>query len=142
MKTQKTGKRKNARAWAMKLLFQYSFTNESPEALINSAESIEEIGEYASDPYLTDIIEKTINNVESIDEAIASCAKGWERNRISKMTMTIMRLSVAEMRYRNDIPMSISINEAIELAKEYDNENAPPFINGVLHALAKKEELQ
>lgn len=136
--------RTNARAWAMKLLFQYSFTHDSIDDIMAAAESFEEFESYSDDSYITDILKKTIDNIESIDEAIASCTNtgGWNKNRIPKLTLTIMRLSVAEMRYRDDIPMSVSINEAIELAKKYDYEKAPPFVNGVLSAVAKKEDLK
>lgn len=145
MKTEKSNSnRTNARVWAMKLLFQYSFTHDSIDDIMATAQSFEEFEPYSEDPYVFDVVKKTIDNVESIDEAIASCTSdtGWNKNRIPKLTLTIMRLSIAEMRYRDDIPMSVSINEAIELAKEYDYEKAPPFVNGVLNAVAKKEDLK
>lgn len=142
MKNNGNLKRADARRWAMKLIFQYSFTGESFDELIEAARSFEEFEPYADDEYLRDIVKKTIDNVQSIDDAIAACSKKWAKNRISKTSLAIMRLSIAEMRYRKDTPMAISINEAVETAKEYDTENSTSFINGVLNAVAEKEGLK
>ncbi len=135
-------KRKDARKWAMKILFQYTFSPEGSEELIELADSFEDFAPYANDAYLNDIVKKTVDNIESIDESISSASVGWSKNRISKMAMSIMRLSVAEMRYREDIPVNISINEAVELSKEFDNDGAQSFINGILNTIADKEGLK
>ncbi len=136
-------KRKDARKWAMKLLFQHAFTAEEAPELINSAVSFEEFVPYSEDEYLKDIVKKTIENIESIDDAIAEASMGWSKNRISKTAMSIMRLSVAEMRYREDIPVNISINEAVELSKEFDADGgAVAFINGILNTVADREGLK
>ncbi len=135
-------KRKDARRWAMKLLFQYTFTPEDSEEMISLAYSFEEFRPYSEDAYLKDIVKKVIDNIDSIDEAIAAASVGWSKNRISKTAMSVMRLSVAEMRYRDDIPVNISINEAVELSKEYDTDGAQAFINGILNTIADKEGLK
>ncbi len=134
--------RKDARKWAMKLLFQYTFMPEDAIELVNLAYSFEEFRPYSDDEYLNDMVKKTIENIDSIDDAISEASVGWSKNRISKIAMSIMRLSVAEMRYREDIPVNISINEAVELSKEFDADGSTAFINGILNTIADKEELK
>ncbi|MBQ9744893.1 MAG: transcription antitermination factor NusB [Clostridia bacterium] len=75
-------------------------------------------------------------NVSSIDEIIEKYLQDWKLNRLSKTTIAILRLSVYEMLYAK-LPPAISINEAIELAKQYCEEGAPGYINGVLNKIAK-----
>ena len=62
---------------------------------------------------------------------------GWKINRISKVSLALLRLAVYEMLYRDDVPVSVSINEAVELSKKYTVKDDTSFINGVLGAVAK-----
>ena len=77
------------------------------------------------------------DNVENIDEIISQNLQGWALSRLSKVTLSILRLSVYEMKYK-ELPPAISINEAVELAKEYAEDGASSYINGVLNNIAKK----
>ncbi|MCX7615706.1 MAG: transcription antitermination protein NusB, partial [Clostridiales bacterium] len=70
---------------------------------------------------------------------IEKYTKGWNCNRISRISTSIMRISMYEMLYMPDIPDSASINEAVELAKEYDSPEAATFINGVLGTFYREE---
>ena len=89
------------------------------ESAINSAKIIQEMS-------------------ESLDEKISSyLTKGWRIQRISKISHALLRLAVYEILYREDIPVSVSINEAVELAKKYSVTEDASFVNGVLGALAK-----
>lgn len=74
---------------------------------------------------------------EELDALIAKHAVGWKPERMQKISRSILRLAIYEMLYMEDIPSTVSINEAIELAKKYDDENARPFINGVLNSVEK-----
>ncbi len=81
------------------------------------------------------IKEKTCAIVEKlpeIDEIINANSEGWPTNRLGKAELTIMRLAVYEINFDDDIPNSVAINEAVELAKMYGADNAASFINGVL----------
>ena len=69
-------------------------------------------------------------------------AKGWKLSRISKVSMAIMRICVYEMLYVEDVPFNIAINEAVELAKKFDYDKAPSFINGVVNKIAENEGLK
>ena len=76
-------------------------------------------------------------NVETIDEIISQSIQGWAISRLSKVTLSVLRLSIYEMKYK-ELPPAISINEAVELAKQYAEDGAPSYINGVLNNIAKK----
>ena len=78
------------------------------------------------------------DNLTVIDEKIAVNLKaGWKLSRISKVSLAILRLAVYEMLYDEEIPVSVSINEAVELAKKYSVEDDASFVNGVLGAVAQ-----
>lgn len=71
-----------------------------------------------------------------IDDVILHICKGWRLERLGKAELAILRLAVYEMKYDNDIPTSVAINEAVAITKIYCSEEAPRFVNGVLAKLA------
>lgn len=77
-------------------------------------------------------------HAEELDEIIKQYAQGWAIDRLDKVDLSIMRLAVCEMLYRDDVTNAIAINAAVELAKIYASDNSPSFINGVLGAIAKR----
>jgi len=77
------------------------------------------------------------DNQREIDALIVRFSKNWKLSRIAKVELTILRLAVFEILYRPDIPLRVTLNEAIELAKRYGDENSRNFINGILDAIAK-----
>ena len=90
--------------------------------------------------YIKDVYFGVYENVERIDEVISQSSNGWKPERISKLSLSILRLCVYEMMFRDDIPNTVSINEAIELAKRFDDDRARPFINGILKSVMRKLE--
>lgn len=92
-----------------------------------------------------DYVRKTFFGMEDVlpqlDALIAENAVGWKMDRLSKVSHAIMRLCIYEMLYSDDVPATAAINEAMELAKKYDHDRAPAFINGVVNAVAKNKGL-
>jgi N utilization substance protein B len=88
--------------------------------------------------YISSVLEGVIANRMEIDELISANSSGWKISRLSVVTAAILRLATYEMLYCADIPVNVSMNEAIELAKKFDDEKARGFVNGVLNAIAKK----
>lgn len=85
--------------------------------------------------YINDIIWGVENNKEEINSIIKSCLdEKWSIERISKINLSILKLSIYEMKYKK-IPIKVEINEAVELAKKYGDEAAPLFVNGVLASI-------
>ena len=80
-----------------------------------------------------------LQHIEEIDGHIRTLAHNWEFDRIARIDLAILRVAVFEMLFRKDIPPVVSINEAIDLSKQYSNADAKRFINGILDRL--KDEL-
>ena len=68
--------------------------------------------------------------------AVNEVAEGWKTARMGKVDLTLIRLAVYEMKYEEDVPVKVAINEAVELAKKYGSDDSPAFVNGVLAKLA------
>ena len=127
---QEKRERRNA---LLEIMFESEFRkDETPEDIyLVSAEERElsqEIRNYVKNVYF-DLLDK----LEVIDVYINKAAEGWKTTRISKLALCILRIAVYEMLYVEDIPAVISINEAIELSKKYDDPKVKSFINGVLN---------
>lgn len=86
--------------------------------------------------YLDDKCNAVIARVAELDEAINQVSKGWKTSRMNKVDLTILRLAVYEMHFEEDIPVAVSINEAVELAKKYGTDDSASFVNGILAKLA------
>lgn len=128
--------RRASRETAMKLLYQLELQRDDKDEQINYV--LEENALMENDKnYLLDVIEGVHKNLELIDKTIEKYSKGWKINRISKVDLSILRLSIYEISFRADIPFNVSINEAVELAKRYSNEDAGAFVNGILGKVAK-----
>ncbi|GAB6888351.1 transcription antitermination factor NusB [Desulfothermus okinawensis JCM 13304] len=99
----------------------------------------QKLGEKALE-FAKDLIKGTLAHIEELDNTIQSHSKNWRLNRIAKVELTILRLSIYEMFHRDDVPPKVAINEAVELAKAFGDENSKKFINGILDAVAKTLE--
>ena len=131
-------KRKEAREYVLSLLFETEFKTEDriEEVFAISVEN----REIPTDDYIKRAYFGVYENQEKIDELLGTHAKGWKTHRLSKLSRSIMRLAVYEMLCEEDIPYSVSINEAVELTKKYDDPKARAFVNGVLNSV--KNELE
>ena len=88
--------------------------------------------------YLEKRVEKIMELIPEIDEKINEIAEGWRTRRMGKVELTILRLAVFEMKYDEEIPEKVAINEAVELAKKFGGDEAPAFVNGILAKLIQK----
>ncbi len=122
--------RRKAREYAFILLFEYKFQPDVIQELLEDFFAEHDAGDQAA--YIRQVVEGTISHIEEIDAMIASFAKGWAVDRISTVCMAAMRLAAYEMKYMEDIPLNVSVNEAITITKEYDGEESVSFVNGVL----------
>ena len=88
--------------------------------------------------YITDVTEGILEHeAEIIDIINNNLKKGWTFKRLSKVSRTILKVAIYEMKYCDDVPPRVAINEAVELAKKYCDENEPSFINGVLGSVMR-----
>ena len=122
--------RTKAREYAFILLFEYKFQPDEISRIM--AEFIDEYNPAQQQEYIESIVNGVIENLETIDEKISEVSKDWKVERISNVCMSVLRLAVYEIEFRDDIPNVVSVNEAVNLAKKYDGEEAAPFVNGIL----------
>ncbi|MFZ5985789.1 MAG: transcription antitermination factor NusB [Bacillota bacterium] len=128
--------RRASREIAMKLLYQLEIQKDSREEQIKHTLEQHELNGKDRE-YITDVIDGVFANIEQIDKTIEKYSKGWKLSRISKVDLSILRLSIYEMCFRKDIPFNVSINEAVELAKSYSSEESGAFVNGILGKVAR-----
>ena len=126
--------RKESREQAFILLFEYSFTGDSADDLFAIAK---ETGVKEYDDYCKKAVNDAIDNVDVIDELIAKYSKGWSTARISKVALAALRIAIAEIKFFDDIPTSVSINECVELIKKYASEQDASFANGILGSVVR-----
>lgn len=122
--------RRKAREYAFTLLFSYRFQPEDIQSLLEDFLAENEAGDQAD--YIRNVVEGVVAHVEEIDALITQYAKGWTIERISGVCLAVLRLSVYEMKFMDDIPAGVSVNEAVALAKKFDGEESLAFVNGIL----------
>ncbi len=130
--------RRDGRVAALQYLYAWSIN--SPASLPDDLRVFFENMEQPRDHYAfgEELIHGVIANVVDIDARIKGLAHNWEFERIAKIDLAILRLAMFEMIHRKDIPPVVSINEAIDLSKQFSNADAKRFINGILDRLKDK----
>ena len=97
-----------------------------------------ELVERGATPFTRELVEGVESERGSLDEAIAKHSSGWSLDRIAPLERNILRVALHEMRSREDVPVEVAIDEAVEAAKELCGADAPGFINGVLGAVQRE----
>ena len=122
------------------LQYLYSWSVNQPGDIAADLQLFFEHLEQPRDHYAfaEELIHGTIEHLPEIDVHIKSLAQNWEFDRIAKIDLGILRLAMFEMLHRNDIPPVVSINEAIDLSKQYSTSDSKRFINGVLDRMKDK----
>lgn len=126
--------RRELREQIFKLLFRVEFNSkEDMEEQCSLFFGDEENSASEKDAaYILEKCQKILNQLAEIDKLIDETAKGWNTKRMGKVDLTIIRLAVYEMKYDDDVPTSVAINEAVELAKKFGQDGSSSFVNGVL----------
>lgn len=127
--------RKEAREEAFILIFEKQFTADSLEEILICAQEVRDI---TPDDYIRNVFFGVYEHLEEFDDFIDNNAKGWSVKRISKTALAVLRLALYEMHYVDSIPVSVSINEAVELCKKYATKEDASFVNGILATAAKQ----
>ncbi|HEX3027664.1 MAG TPA: transcription antitermination factor NusB [Clostridia bacterium] len=129
--------RREAREQALCLVFERLFNNEPlPEIIELAIES----RELTPDPFAKELAAGVIEHLDEIDGTIEKYSIGWSKSRLSKVVLSILRLAIFEISYKSEIPISVSINEAVELSKKYAGNGDGAFINGMLGAFVRSEK--
>ena len=130
-------KRSESREHIFKLVFGLEFNaeEEMPQQLELYFDQLEEAKEKDRE-YIQKKAQAVAEHIEEIDRLINEHTTGWKTTRMNKVDLTILRLAVYEMKWDDDVPVSVAINEAVELAKRFGGDESPSFINGVLARIA------
>lgn len=127
--------RKQAREEAFILVFEKEFNNNEIEEILEAAR---EARDFEPDDYVKTVFPGVYEHIEEIDALISENSVGWSIKRISKTALCVLRLAIFEIRYFDEIPVSVSINEAVELCKKYATKDDASFVNGILSTVVKK----
>ncbi|HSP86854.1 MAG TPA: transcription antitermination factor NusB [Ignavibacteriaceae bacterium] len=126
-------KRRFVREKVLQVLYAYEVNKDGHKATVNSI--MEEIKDEADKEFAANLIIKVINYTKELDENIKGRVANWEMNRIALIDKVLLRIGICELIYFPDIPPKVSINETIEIAKEYSTARSGKFINGILDAI-------
>ena len=129
--------RRELREQIFKVLFGAEFHDrQEMPGQIAVYEETEQVWDSKDGAYITEKCENIIAHLPEIDAAVNEVSEGWKTGRMGKVDLTLIRLAVYEMKYDEEVPVGVAINEAVELAKKYGTDDSPSFINGVLAKLA------
>ena len=130
--------KRKSREQAFIILFEKSFNTElSVDEIMDIAIETEVI---SKDKMTADIVKKAEENIEDIDAVIEHNLKGWSKQRISKVSLALLRMAVCEMKYFGKVPVGVSINEAVEICKVYGSDEDKGFVNGILGSISREKE--
>jgi len=133
-------KRTQSREFALQILYQISITKSSIEDTSKSFWQTHTI-----DPDIQGfadlLVQGSMNEVETIDEIVVKYAENWNPERMALIDRIILRMGVYEIMYCDDIPIKVTINEAVELAKRFSQGDSGKFVNGILDKVSHKEKL-
>ncbi len=127
--------RSEAREQAFFVLFEKSFCE---EATINDiVTTAQETGLIKINTFASALLENAEKNAEAVDCVIADNLRGWSIQRLPKVSLAVLRLAVSEIKFIDDVPAGVSVNEAVELVKKYGTAEDASYVNGVLGAVVK-----
>ena len=135
-------KRREQREQIFALLFRVEFNtpeemDEQVSMYVDEMKEVEPLSE-KDEEYIIGKYKKILERIEEIDRILNEASKTWKTSRMSRVDLTVLRLAVYEMKFDDDIPEKVAINEAVELAKKYGGDESPAFVNGVLAHVAGK----
>lgn len=128
--------RRQEREEAFVLVFERMFKDDESEEVFDSAVEARDV---SIGKFTKLLVNGVYDKLEPIDEVIEKNLKGWKKNRISKVALTLLRIAVFEIVFVDDVPTNVAINEAVELCKKYATEQDASFLNGVLGGVARSQ---
>ena len=131
-------KRRIVREKVLQILYAYEMNKESLQPL--SLEILKDVTDDTDKAFAQDLIRKVLSNIEELDERIIQRVTNWEMNRIALIDKILLRIGICELLHFPDIPPKVSINESIEIAKDYSTAGSAKFINGILDAVLADEK--
>ncbi|HIX29162.1 MAG TPA: transcription antitermination factor NusB [Candidatus Blautia stercoravium] len=131
--------RREMREHIFKLLFlnEFNGAEEMPQQIQLYFDGLEDLNP-VEQAYMENKYAKIAERLEELDSILNEKSTGWKTKRMSKVDLNILRLAVYEMKYDEDVPVKVAINEAIEISKSFGGEDSASFVNGVLGKIARE----
>lgn len=126
--------RRQAREEAFILIFEKAFNDDTVDNILELARDARDL---TPDDYIKTVFAGVYDKLDELDEVISQNSIGWSIKRISKTALCVLRLAIFEIKFMEDIPTAVSINEAVELCKKYATNDDASFVNGILSTVAK-----
>jgi len=132
-------KRKNARELLLKVLFQVEVGKLPPEEVL--ATTLEQVRPSDEDwEYVAPAARAVLAETERLDGIIAELAEGWRLDRLAKIDKNVLRAALWELSHHSEVPVSVVVNDAVEIAKKYSTEDSGRFVNGILGSFLRRRE--
>jgi N utilization substance protein B len=126
-------KRRTAREKALQALFQVNVSNTEPNEAIEHV-----LDEEKPDGFMNNLVFGTIEHEQELDSLITPHLVNWTIDRLANIDKTILRMAAYELKYEQDIPANVTLDEAVELAKAFGDDHSSKFVNGVLSKIKKQ----
>lgn len=133
-------KRRIVREKVLQILYAYEMNKDSLQTL--SEEILSDVTDEADKTFARELIRKVLDNTADLDKRIVERVTNWEMKRIALIDKILLRMGICELLYFPDIPPKVSINESLEIAKDFSTAGSAKFINGVLDAILDDEKKQ
>ena len=133
------GERRRARELAFRLLYETEVTGDAPPALLREADDETRLAPGVRE-YASELLDLVASHREEIDAVLTRHARNWTLERMAATDRAVLRLAIAEMLFRPDIPARVVIDEAIEIARRFGDRESGGFVNGVLDAVRRESE--
>lgn len=131
-------KRRIVREKVLQILYAFEMNRESLQPI--SLEILKDVTDQTDKAFAQELIGKVLSNIEDLDKRIMQRVTNWEMNRIALIDKILLRIGICELLYFPDIPPKVSINESIEIAKNFSTAGSAKFINGILDAILAEEK--
>lgn len=139
MKQKNLGRRRQARELALQLLYAIEITGQSLNDTIKYHTRINDIpNKVPVSDFTRTLIKTVLSHLPEVDRSLQEVIANWRLERLSHIDRNLLRLAVCEIYYFDDIPPKVTINEYIEIAKDFGDEDSPSFINGILDRIARE----
>ncbi|MDC7241341.1 MAG: transcription antitermination factor NusB [Spirochaetales bacterium] len=135
-----SGTRRKARILAFQALYSYEMTSAELDDLFRFEWAREETLEDDVITFASLLIKGTVENLQEIDSQIRGSLRNWDFNRLEKVSLAILRMSIYALIYQRDIPPKVVIDEAVEITKEFGTDDSYRFVNGILDTIKKNYE--
>ncbi|MDH5186102.1 MAG: transcription antitermination factor NusB [bacterium] len=132
--------RRRARECATQVFYRYDLVNESLDKTVPETIQKQNLNPESTE-YFTRLVLNTVKHLSEIDNCIQRYLKGWTLERLATIDRTILRIACCELLFFPDIPPKVSINEAVDIAKKYSDDESGRFVNGVLDAVYKSKSI-